>query len=46
MDHKPIPRTTLGASIWHLMGWRWLAHGGLIPPSLLPFMGTAPSVDL
>lgn len=40
-ERKPIPRTKLGASIWHLMGWCWLSSG----PGL-PFTETAPPVDL
>lgn len=40
-ERKPIPRTKLGASIWHLMGWCWLSSG-----AGLPFTETAPSVDL
>lgn len=44
--HRPIPRTKLGASIWHLVGWCWLTSGALGATGLLPYMGTAPPVHL
>lgn len=40
-ERKSIPRTKLGASIWHLMGWHWMLCQGAVPIAVM----TPPSVD-